>query len=189
MIPEFKIVAAKRNPLPSEMVEIKSTEDVYKYWRDVIAKGPFYRQDVEQGFIVMVNESSRVLGHALIGLGTSDQVLMGTKEVFRMALLANATGFFLIHNHPNNDTEPSEPDKRNTTVIGRVSHLIGPVLIDALIVGEVDPVTNPKGYTSIGKTISDEFKRKTLGPLEAFIRQLEQMQHPKQEKQPEPALN
>ncbi len=161
-IPEYKIVAVRQAPLPSEMIQMTSNKQAYEYWRDVIKTGPNYREDIEQLYVIMLNESARVLGHALVSMGTSDMTLARAKEVLRPVLLANASSFILVHNHPNNDTHVSEPDRQSTSQIGVSADIMGVRLLDHIVVGEVDPLVNPNGYSSVAESVEEKMKTNPL---------------------------
>jgi DNA repair protein RadC len=57
--------------------------------------------------------------------------------VFKGALLANAAGLILAHNHPSGDPTPSPDDRALVSRLLQAGELLGVELLDALNV--VDP--------------------------------------------------
>lgn len=45
-----------------------------------------------------------------ISHGTATSSILNSRELFIRLLLSGATGFFLVHNHPSGDPEPSRED-------------------------------------------------------------------------------
>lgn len=56
----------------------------------------------------------RATGFHLAGIGTLDPVLMSPREIFRTAILKNASAVVVAHSHPSGDPRPSESDIRAT---------------------------------------------------------------------------
>lgn len=63
--------------------------------------------------------------------GTSCQV----SDVFRPAIVANASAIVVAHNHPSGDPQPSDDDLRMTRMLCQVGELIGVRVVDHLVVG------------------------------------------------------
>jgi DNA repair protein RadC len=72
---------------------------------------------------------------ATISVGSIDHTFMAPREVFRDALLANASAVVLAHNHPSGDPEPSRDDELVTRRLVRAGELVGVEVLDHLVVG------------------------------------------------------
>ncbi len=57
------------------------------------------------------------------------------KEVLKGALLANAVGIIVAHNHPSGEAKPSAEDKELTKRLKEACNLVGINLVDHIIVG------------------------------------------------------
>jgi DNA repair protein RadC len=55
------------------------------------------------------------------------------REVFKPAILSNAAGVFLCHNHPSNDPTPSEEDRKLTGKLKEAGDLLGIPVVDHII--------------------------------------------------------
>jgi DNA repair protein RadC len=110
---------------------------VARYIREaVIPFSPWWDPEVEQLLAVFLNTRKKPIGHALIGRGLLDQILVHAREVFRPAIAANAHGVILAHNHPSGDPTPSEADIRVTREMIRCGHMLKIDLLDHIVLGE-----------------------------------------------------
>jgi DNA repair protein RadC len=75
-------------------------------------------------------------------MGTLHSSLVHPREVFKAAILSNAAGFILAHNHPSGELTPSKDDIAVTERIKEAGDLLGIDLLDHIIVGD------GKRYTS-----------------------------------------
>jgi DNA repair protein RadC len=75
----------------------------------------------------------RVLGVELVSLGSIDHTFMAPRELFRGALLANASALIVAHSHPSGDPEPSEDDRTLTRRLVRAGELVGVTVLDHLV--------------------------------------------------------
>jgi DNA repair protein RadC len=92
-------------------------------------------QDRERCVGALLDTKHRVIELATISIGSVDHTFMAPREVFRDALLANASALVLAHNHPSGDPEPSRDDELLTRRLTRAGELIGVELLDHLVFG------------------------------------------------------
>jgi DNA repair protein RadC len=92
-------------------------------------------RDRERCVGALLDTKHRVLEVATISIGSVDHTFMSPREVFRDALLANASAVVLAHNHPSGDPEPSRDDELLTRRLTRAGELVGVELLDHLVVG------------------------------------------------------
>jgi len=79
--------------------------------------------------------------HNLIGLhrvsqGTLDSAPVHPREVFKVALLANAASIILAHNHPSGDPTPSDEDVLLTRRLVAAGELLGVGVLDHIVIGQ-----------------------------------------------------
>jgi DNA repair protein RadC len=74
------------------------------------------------------------LGATVIGIGSLSEVLVQPREVFKCALLMNATSLVLAHNHPSNIAKASPPDIFTTLSLVHAGDILGVKVVDHLIV-------------------------------------------------------
>ena len=79
-------------------------EQAVEYWNIHVTKNPYYDPERECFVVLMLNTRRRVRGHQLVSIGTLDTVLVHPRDVFRVAVIANASSLVLLHNHPSGET-------------------------------------------------------------------------------------
>ncbi|HSK23974.1 MAG TPA: JAB domain-containing protein [Egicoccus sp.] len=92
-------------------------------------------RDRERCEAAFLDTKHRLLGTATVSIGSIDHTFMAPREVFRDALLANASALVLAHNHPSGDPEPSRDDELVTRRLARAGEMLGIDLLDHLVVG------------------------------------------------------
>lgn len=88
----------------------------------------------EQVWIVMMNGSNDLQGCVRVGEGGMHGCALRPSDILRPVLLAGASGYVVIHNHPSGDPTPSGADVELTRVLAEASELVGVYLLDHVIV-------------------------------------------------------
>ena len=88
-------------------------------------------------FVVMVlNTKHYVTAIHTVSLGCLDASIVHPREVFKIAILGNASGIIVGHNHPSGDPEPSPEDRHVTKRLLEAGVLLGIDVLDHIIVGD-----------------------------------------------------
>ena len=132
---EFKVMALRDCPVPSDMLVCETPQQVADYWRLHIATTPHFNPECECMAVLMLNTRNRVKGHQLLSIGTLDTILVHPREVFRCAIIAAAAKIALIHNHPSGEPQASEADIKVTRDLIRAGQLLKIEVIDHVIIG------------------------------------------------------
>ncbi len=75
--------------------------------------------------------------------GTINQSIVDIRSIMQTALLGNAYGIMLAHNHPSGDSSPSASDILATKKVIEAAELMGMNMLDHIIVG------HDRQYTSL----------------------------------------
>jgi DNA repair protein RadC len=132
---EFKVMALRDCPVPSEMLICETPQQIVHYWRLHIATTPHFNPECECMAVLMLNSRRKVKGHQLLSIGTMNTILVHPREVFRCAIIAAAASIALIHNHPSGEPQPSQGDIKVTRDLIRAGQLLQIELIDHVIIG------------------------------------------------------
>jgi DNA repair protein RadC len=132
---EFKVMALRDCPVPSDMLVCETPQQVADYWRLHIATTPVFNPECECMAVLMLNTRNRVKGHQLLTIGTLDTILVHPREVFRCAIIAAAAKIALIHNHPSGEPNPSQADITVTRDLIRAGQLLKIEVVDHVIIG------------------------------------------------------
>jgi DNA repair protein RadC len=103
---------------------------------------------VESFQALLLNTRKRLIRVEDISDGTLDTILVHPREVFRAAIVANAAGIVLVHNHPSGDPTPSEADIKVTRDLIRAGQLLKIEVVDHVIIGRAT-VERAKDYSSL----------------------------------------
>ena len=68
--------------------------------------------------------------------GNVNSSIVGIREMFQKALLANAVNVIVMHNHPSGDPTPSREDIEVTKRMVEAGKILGVDVIDHIIIGE-----------------------------------------------------
>lgn len=92
--------------------------------------------DRENFVILLLNTKNKPIGINTVSIGTLNSSLIHPREVFKPAILANAAGIILGHNHPSGDTTPSREDVETTKRLVEAGELLGIQVLDHVIVSD-----------------------------------------------------
>mgnify|MGYP001581742922 CR=1 FL=1 len=132
---EVRIVSLREMPLPADMTAVSSPDEVYAYFNACIKDSPQFNPFVENFIVLMLNTRKRVICHSIVSMGTLDTLLVHPREVFRAAIVCNASAIVLMHNHPSGESTPSEADIKCTRDLIRAGHCLKIEVIDHVIAG------------------------------------------------------
>jgi DNA repair protein RadC len=120
-----------------EVIKLNNSSDVYNLVKDELANS-----DREMLLSVMLTVKNQLIGVETVSIGSISATSMLPREVFKSAILANAVGIILCHNHPSDELVPSNEDIKFTKLIVDAGELLGIKVLDHLIVSN-------KGYQSL----------------------------------------
>ncbi len=91
--------------------------------------------EVEHFQVVLLNTRRKLIRVEQVSQGTLDTILVHPREVFKLAIAANAAAIILVHNHPSGDPTPSEADIKVTRDLIRAGQLLKIEVLDHVILG------------------------------------------------------
>ncbi|MCL2311099.1 MAG: JAB domain-containing protein [Firmicutes bacterium] len=126
-------ITYKNHPDLLQRPKIAQTTDVVDIMRSVenMQKNIDYK---EVFYAIYVNQGGRVLSVGKVAEGTATCCQANIRQILQGALLQNATGLFICHNHPSADTKPSRQDRQITAMVKDAVNLLDIQLIDSLII-------------------------------------------------------
>lgn len=84
--------------------------------------------------LIALDTRNVVAGLFIVSRGTVNSSLVHPREVFKRALLCNASSIIIAHNHPGGSLIPSGDDKAMTQRIKDAGRIVGVSLSDSLII-------------------------------------------------------
>lgn len=85
-----------------------------------------------------LNTKGEVIAFHEISRGDISSSLVHPREIFKRAILNNASSIILTHNHPSGDCEPSHEDVNMTRRLIEAGELIGIPVMDHIVLGDYD---------------------------------------------------
>ena len=142
---QVAIRLVEQPPLYSE-TPMDGPEAVVRVMHDLLA-------DMDREIFCIVNLQSdlRPINMNIVSVGALDHTIAHPREIFKSAILSNASRMLLVHNHPSGVLAPSKEDIQTTARIQEAGELLGIPLVDHVI------VANRQEYYS--------FKEKNVLPI------------------------
>lgn len=116
--------------LPKRPAQLAKPADIYAFVREGLEALP-----QEHGVALCLDTKLRVLHTEVVTKGTLNCAVVTARDVFRVAIRANAANVVFCHNHPSGDPEPSSEDLTVTHDLYLSGRIVGIPLLDHLIVG------------------------------------------------------
>ena len=132
---EYKIVSLRECPTPAEILNCSTPNEAAAYWNLHITQHPYFNPECECMVVLILNTRRKIKGHYLVSVGTMDTILVHPREVFRLAIMASASGIVMMHNHPSGESSPSEADIKVTRDLIRAGQLLKIEVIDHVVIG------------------------------------------------------
>lgn len=105
-----------------------------------------HEETEEYMYMVCLNTKLEMTSVFEISHGNVNSSIVGTREVFQKALLANAVCIAMIHNHPSGDCTPSREDIEVTKRLLEAGKILGIQVLDHIIIGREYTSLKEKGY-------------------------------------------
>ena len=109
-------------------LKIESANDVYFRYKNM------ENLDHEELVILMLDLKLRIVKEKVLYKGTFNSFEIDVREILRELVLAKAKFFYLIHNHPDEESNPSYNDILSTKIIEKATKNMGIILLDHLII-------------------------------------------------------
>jgi len=91
--------------------------------------------DRECFVVICLDNRNNVNALNMVSMGTINNTLVHPREVFKAAILSNASRIVVGHNHPSGDTTPSPEDIDVARRLVAAGDVLGIEVLDNLIVG------------------------------------------------------
>ncbi len=106
------------------------------------------RYEKQENFVVLLLDTRRhLIRRITISKGTLNRTMVHPRDVFRDAIIGNASSIILAHNHPSGDPTPSKPDRELTRELLQAGSALHIPILDHIIIG-TETSTNTCPYFS-----------------------------------------
>ncbi|MEN8376719.1 MAG: DNA repair protein RadC, partial [Gemmatimonadota bacterium] len=90
----------------------------------------------EEFWAILLDSQHGVLREVQVSRGILDASIVHPREVFRHAILENASAIIVVHNHPSGDVTPSPEDRAVTAQLARSGRILGIPVLDHVVIGD-----------------------------------------------------
>ena len=129
----YTLKMIKEDSVLYEVPVIKSPAETYQAAKQLLA---LHEEPEEHFCIFCLNTKNKIVGVHTISIGTLNASIVHPREVFKAAMLNNASGIVCLHNHPSGDPKPSQEDIKITRRLVEAGEIIGIEVLDHIIIGE-----------------------------------------------------
>jgi DNA repair protein RadC len=105
------------------ITQIENSLDAFRHL------SPYFSWQQEEVYVIALNSRNIVIE-------TVDFCLFHPRDILRLAISRNASGFILAHNHPSGDSTPSYQDIQVTKKLIKSSQLLQINFIDHLVLSQ-----------------------------------------------------
>lgn len=95
----------------------------------------------EEFVVLFLDNQHRLITHETLFKGSVSHTEVHAREVVKSCLRHNAAAVILAHNHPSGYAEPSDADRRITTLLKQALVLVDVRLLDHLVIGGMDIIS------------------------------------------------
>jgi DNA repair protein RadC len=127
----YRVTLVRESSLPIAEVQVRRSLDSERLIRTHLASA-----DREYFVVIMLNRKNEVIGMNTVSMGSLTGSVVSPREVFKPAILANASGIICGHNHPSGDPRPSHEDRTITERLAEAGALLDIRVLDHVIVGD-----------------------------------------------------
>ena len=132
--PSYRISLVREGTQPFERPTLDSPEAAGRWLTSPAGSVDDSGREVFR--IALLDVRRRLIGMVTVSVGTLTASLVPPRDVFGPALVANAAGVILTHNHPSGVAEPSQADERITKRLKSALELVDIRLLDHLVIGD-----------------------------------------------------
>ena len=123
-------------PQISDLPDVSHPFKAIHHLRNVIEDGILDMK--EYHWVLLLTADNKLLGISEINSGTILGGDIFVREIIQLALLANAVGVILVHNHPSGNLKPSKKDIEATKNISEICKVMDIYLRDHIIITSED---------------------------------------------------
>ena len=123
----------KENSVLYETRTIRSPYDAYK-----LIKNFLIDSDREKFVVACLDTKNQPVNISVVSIGSVNSAIVHPREVFKVAMLSNASKIICFHNHPSGNLKYSKEDENITNRLKECGEILGIELVDHIIVGYND---------------------------------------------------
>lgn len=129
---KYKLELVKENVFTGCNYQIVNSDDVHRFAIDICR---LHKSPEEHFLAIAVNAKGQIIGYSTISIGDLCSSTTHPREVFKFLICCNAGSVIFAHNHPSEDSSPSEADIQTTKRLIEAGELLGIPVLDHIVIG------------------------------------------------------
>lgn len=125
IIGEVKLSYSKQKEVSK--TKISCSRDIEKFIREIFPLELINHR--EYAYAIFLDRANQILGYFMISSGGVSGTIIDPKIVFQSALLSNASGIIIFHNHPSGNPVASRSDIQMTIKLSKAGKILDHIII------------------------------------------------------------
>jgi len=147
-VAEIRATTLGEAAVPFDVRRMAGPEACAAFFNSTVRAHPFFDPEKECVITLLLNRRGALRAWHFATLGTATACVVHPREIIRMALIANAFAFVLMHSHPSGDPSPSSADVSVTRQMREAAHAVDVGFYDHVIAGTPHQDPNGVGFYS-----------------------------------------
>ncbi len=114
-----------------DKIKLNNSTLIFDTFKDL-----FINETQENFYALYLNPKMELISYKLLFKGTINTSVVHPREIFKHAFLESAHSIIVIHNHPSNNTTPSNEDIDLTNKLFEIGSIMAIPLLDHMIIGK-----------------------------------------------------
>lgn len=127
------IVSLKLVKKSSVLYETRKISNPYDAY--TLVKNFLVDSDREKFVVACLDTKNQPVNISIVSIGSVNSTVVHQREVFKVAMLSNASKIICFHNHPLGNLNYSKEDETITDRLKECGEILGIELVDRIIVG------------------------------------------------------
>ena len=128
------IVSLKLVKESSVLYETRKISNPYDAY--TLVKNFLVDSDREKFVVACLDTKNQPVNISIVSIDSVNSTVVHPREVFKVAMLSNASKIICFHNHPSGNLKYSKEDETITDRLKECGELLGIELVDHIIVGD-----------------------------------------------------
>ena len=128
------VVSLKVVKESSVLYETRNITNPYDAFR--LVKSFLENSDREKFVVACLDTKNQPINIQVVSIGSLNSAIVHPREVFKVAILTNASKIICFHNHQSGNTDFSREDEVITKRLQKCGEILGIELVDHIVIGD-----------------------------------------------------
>src|SRR5713101_6371240 len=130
-VPIYRVTLVRESSITAPAPRLRGAQQAAELLREYLGA-----VDREYFLVLLLDRKNAPIGLNTVSIGSLTASIVHPREVFKVAILANAAAILCGHNHPRGDPAPSREDRALTQRLVEAGKLLGIAVLDHIILGD-----------------------------------------------------